>query len=113
MGSTTAYAIETLVTLLGILLLSFVVLFGAKRLGVGRASGPLQLLGRLPLDGRKSVYLVRVGQKSYALLASETTLTKLDDVDSSELPTETPTPPLFAQLLAKATSRKNGDRDAH
>lgn len=113
MGSNTAYAIETLVTLFGILILSFVVLFGAKRLGLGRASGPMQLLGKLPLDGRKSVYLVRVGQKSYALLASETTLTKLDDVDWAEIPAETPNPPLFAQLLAKATSRKKSDDDAH
>jgi flagellar biogenesis protein FliO len=112
MGSTTAYAIETFITLLGILLLAFVVLFGARKLGVGRATGPLELLGRLPLDGRKSVYLVRIGSKSYALLASETNLTKLDDIELSDLPTEPTTSSLFAQLLANAKNRKAGTPNA-
>jgi flagellar biogenesis protein FliO len=112
MGSTTAYAIETLVTLLGILLLAVVVLFGARRLGVGRAVGPLELLGRLPLDGRKSVYLVRIGQKSYALLASETALTKLDEIALGTLPPEVPTSPAFAQLLLKALGKKTDNTDA-
>jgi flagellar biogenesis protein FliO len=112
MGSTTAYAIETLVTLLGILLLAVVVLFGARKLGLGHATGPLELLGRLPLDGRKNVYVVRIGNKTYALLASETGLTKLDELEPSSLPPVSPSTPAFAQLLANALGRKSDSTDA-
>jgi flagellar biogenesis protein FliO len=113
MGSTAAYALETLVTLLGILLLAAIVLFGARRLGVGRATGPLELLGRLPLDGRKSIYLARVGNKVYALLASEAGLSKLDELDPETLPSHDVDKTPFGQLIAKALNRKGQDSHEH
>ena len=57
------YVLETLVTLLAIVALSVLVLLGARRAGMGRSAGPLELVGRLPLDGRRAVYLVRVVRK--------------------------------------------------
>jgi flagellar biogenesis protein FliO len=108
MGSTTAFAVQTLVTLLGIILLAVLLLYGAKRFGIGRATGPLSLLGRLPLEGRKSVYVVRVGSKGYALLASEAGLTKLDEVDVTALTEASAEGPPFTQLLANALSRRSG-----
>ena len=65
------YVVETLVTLLAIVALSVLVLLGARRAGMGRSAGPLELVGRLPLDGRRAVYLVRVGTTVYVVGASE------------------------------------------
>lgn len=110
MGSTTSFAIQTLVTLLGIILLAVLLLYGARRLGLGRTTGPLALLGKLPLEARKSVYVVRIGTKGYALLASEAGLTKLDDLDVTLLPEVSAEVPPFAQLLAKAISRRSEGR---
>ena len=47
------YVLETLVTLLAIVALAVLVLVGARRAGMGRSAGPLELVGRLPLDGRR------------------------------------------------------------
>ena len=82
------YVVETLVTLLAIAALSVLVLIGARRAGMGRAAGPLELLGRLPLDGRRAVYLVRVGGVVYVVGASEAGIAKLGEVaeGSLELP---------------------------
>jgi flagellar biogenesis protein FliO len=66
----------------------------------------MELLGRLPLDGRKAVYLARVGNKVYALLASEGGLTKLDEIDPEAIPPDRSQELPFAKLLAKAISRK-------
>ncbi len=79
------YVVETLVTLLAIVALSVVVLLGARRAGMGRAGGPLELVGRLPLDARRAVYLVRVGTTIYVVGASEAGIAKLGEVEGSAL----------------------------
>jgi flagellar biogenesis protein FliO len=58
-----SYIVQTLVTLTGVVALAVLILYAARRLGMGRAGGPLELVGRLPLDGRRAVYLVRVGRR--------------------------------------------------
>jgi flagellar biogenesis protein FliO len=65
MSPLTSYLVETLVTLAGVVALAVLVLYGGRRLGLGRMSGPLELLGKLPLDPRRAVYLVRVGKVVY------------------------------------------------
>ena len=60
MSPLASYVIETVVTLLGVIALAVLVLYAARRMGIGRPAGPLELVGRLPLDGRRAVYLVRV-----------------------------------------------------
>jgi flagellar biogenesis protein FliO len=102
MGSTAAYAFETTVTLLGVLLLAVIVIWSARRLGMGRATGPLTVLGRLPLENRKSVYVVRVGNKTYALLSSESGLSKLDDLDGDAFISQDPAPSALEKMLARA-----------
>jgi len=87
MSPVTAYIVETLVTLVGVVLLAVVVLYGGRRLGIGRPSGPLELLGRLPLDARRAVYLVRVGKVVYVVGASEGGLTRLAELDAEAVPT--------------------------
>lgn len=80
------YLIETFVTLLGVCALAVVVLWGARRLGVGRPSGPIELCGHLPLDGRRAIYLVKVGEQVFVVGASEGGFTKLGEITASEMP---------------------------
>jgi flagellar biogenesis protein FliO len=57
-----------------------------RRVGVGKSGGPLELLARLPLEGRRAVYLVRVGETVYVLAASEGALEKLGEMPRDSLP---------------------------
>jgi flagellar biogenesis protein FliO len=75
-----SYVVQTAVTLAGVVALAVVLLYGARRAGVGRASGPLELLGRLPLDGRRAVYLVRAGKVVFVIGSSEAGLVKLGEL---------------------------------
>jgi flagellar biogenesis protein FliO len=84
--SYTAYLIETFATLLGVCALAFVVLWGARRLGVGRPTGPIELQGHLPLDARRAIYLIRVGPHVFIIGAGEGGFTKLGELPASELP---------------------------
>lgn len=80
-----AYVIQTVVTLAGVAALALLLVHGARRAGVGRATGPLSVIGRLPLDARRAVYLVRVGRAIYVIGASENGLVKLGEIPETEL----------------------------
>ena len=109
MGSYAGYLIETLVTLVVVCAAAFAVLYGARKLGVGRPSGPVSLAGQLPLDGRRAIYLVRVGAQVIIVGASEAGLTKLGEMPASELPAQANEPTSsFATALARAMGRDTG-----
>jgi flagellar biogenesis protein FliO len=86
MTSYGSYVLETLLTLLAVSVLAFVVLYGARRVGVGRPTPGLELVGRLPIDSRRSVVLVRVARQVYVVGVSEGGLTKLGEILASEFP---------------------------
>lgn len=97
------YVVETLVTLLGIVALSVVLLSALRRVGVGKPGGPLELVARLPLEGRRAVYLVRVGKLVYVVGASESGIAKLGEVPSDALPEAAALEPLrFRDVLKRA-----------
>lgn len=97
------YVVETLVTLLAVVVLCVVVLSALKRAFVGKLGGPLELLARLPLEGRRAVYLVRAGETVYVLAASEHALAKLGELPSAQLPQEPgPYPERFRDVLQRA-----------
>ena len=102
------YVVETLVTLLAIVALAVLVLVGARRAGMGRAAGPLELVGRLPLDARRAVYLVRVGTVVYVVGASEAGIAKLGEVSdgSIELPSAAGPSESFREVLSRALGKK-------
>lgn len=100
-----AYLLETLVTLSAVVLLAFVVLYGARRLGVGAAKGPLELVGRLPIDARRAVYLVRVGELVYVVGASEGGLTKLGEVGADAVSHDPQPPARFADIVTRIKAR--------
>jgi flagellar biogenesis protein FliO len=103
MSPSIAYVLQTLVTLLGVCVLAVAVLVGARRLGVGRPLGPVSLLGRLGLDGRRAVYLVRVGPLVYVVGGSEAGLSKLGELPLEALPPGAEAEPRegFAAILAR------------
>lgn len=95
------YLLETLATLAVVSLLAVAVLWGARRVGVGRAAGPLALWGELPLDARRSIVLVRVAEVVFVVGVGEAGFTKLGELPASALP-EPPKEPLgLASLLLR------------
>ena len=106
-GPYSSYLVETFVTLVVVCGLAFVVLYGARRLGIGQPSGAARLVGRLPLDARRAIYLVKVGAKVLVVGASEAGLTKLAEMDEAELPKEEPAKTTdFGAVLARAMGKK-------
>lgn len=97
------YVVETLVTLLAVVALCVLVLSALRRVGVGKTGGPLELLARLPLEGRRAVYLVRAGETVYVLAASESALAKLGEMPRESLPSAPVLEPqTFRDVLKRA-----------
>ena len=62
---------------------------GLRRLGVSPARGPLQVVARAPLDGRRAIYLVRVGKKRVLVVgAGDSGLSRLGSLSVDELELE-------------------------
>ncbi len=83
-----SYVVQTSVTLVAVLAVAFVVIYGARRAGLGRATGPLSLTGRLSLDARRAVYVVRLYDTEYVLASTETGVVKLGEVQASAFTTD-------------------------
>lgn len=113
MGSYAGYLVETFVTLLAVCGLAFVVLYGARKLGVGRPRGPVELVGQLPLDARRQIYLVKVGTQVLIVGSSEAGFTKLGEMsaeDVASMPEASSSGAPFSEVLSRALggSRKAG-----
>ena len=97
------YVVETLVTLFAVVALCVLLLAALRRAGVGKTGGPLELLARLPLEGRRAVYLVRAGETVYVLAASESALAKLGEMPRDTLPVANEVEPgSFSSVLKRA-----------
>ncbi len=102
MPLTTTYLVETFLTLVAVSLLAVVLLVGARRIGVGRPSGPLRVVGHVPLDARRSIYAVRVGAQVIVVGASEAGLTKLAEMPPEGFPSDgEPGGGAFSRVLAR------------
>ncbi len=110
-GPYASYIVQTLVTLLAVCAIAFVVLYGARRLGIGRPRGPIELVGLLPLEARRSIYLVKVADQVIVVGASEAGFTKLGEIAASEIPGEAPQATMsFADVFARVLRRERSDR---
>jgi len=106
-SSYAGYVVETLVTLLAVCALAMLVLWGARRAGLGRPTGPIELRGHLPLDARRSIYLVKVGEQVFVVGVGEGGFTKLGELSDGELPRVEPAAGVtFGQALARALKRR-------
>ncbi len=94
--------------------------WGLRRLGLPRGGGPLQVLARQPLDGRRAIYLVRVGKRVLVVGAGDGALTRLGStsMEALGLPENPPASPapfrdVLARVLrgksARATTRETTD----
>ena len=89
-GPYASYIVQTLVTLLAVCAVALLVLYGARRLGIGRPRGPIELVGLLPLEARRSIYLVKVVDQILVVGASEAGFTKLGELPAGDLPPPAP-----------------------
>lgn len=97
-----SYLLETLVTLAVVCGLAFVVLYGARRMGLGRARGAVKLVGQLPLDARRSVVLIQVGEQVFVVGVGEAGFTKLGEMAAKDLPAQPAAEPVaFSKVLAR------------
>jgi flagellar biogenesis protein FliO len=65
---------------------AWLVVSGLRKLGVSTPRGPLQIVARTPLDGRRSIYLVRVGARRVIVVgASDAGLSRLGSTTMEEL----------------------------
>jgi len=110
MSAYASYLVETLVTLFGVCALAFVVLYGARRLGAGKATGGIELVGQLPLDARRSIVLVKVGAQVLIVGVGEGGFTKLGETDAASLPPRVASDAPFAAVLARVLGRR-GERE--
>lgn len=105
MGAYGSYLLQTFVTLVAVCALAFAVLWAARRLGVGRPNGAVKLVGHLPLDARRAIYLVKVGAQVYVVGVAEGGMTKLGELPESDVPKEEPER-AFSNVLASALGRE-------
>lgn len=108
MGTYGSYLVETVAMLGVVTAIAFATMLLAKRLGVGRAHGPIELVGQLPVDARRAFYLVKVGSKVFFVGVGEGAFAKLGELTADELPATPPKGPAFAELFSKALSRRAG-----
>jgi flagellar biogenesis protein FliO len=95
-----SYVTESIALLSIIAVLAVLVTLGARRAGLGRVLGPVELLARLPLEPRRSVYLVRVVDRILILGASEAGLVKLGELEKDAVASGAAAArPTFASLL--------------
>jgi flagellar protein FliO/FliZ len=108
-GAYASYVVQTVITLVGVCAIAFGALYGARRLGLGRARGPIELVGLLPLDARRSIVLVKVAGQVLVVGVSEAGFTKLGEVPAAELPPdiERERGGDFGDVLARVLRRKD------
>jgi flagellar biogenesis protein FliO len=85
MSPAAGYIVQTFLALAAVCGLAVFVLWAARRAGVGRPNGPIELVGRLPLEARRSIYLVKVGEVVLVIGAGEGGFTKLGEVPAEGL----------------------------
>lgn len=98
--------LQTLLALAAVCILAWVVLRWSARRGLGLGGGRrVKVLERVPLDGRRALYLVEVGGRVLLLGAGEgASPAVLAELDPKELP-ELPEGKSFGDLVAKLTQK--------
>lgn len=111
MSPEATYVLESLATIAVFGGALYVATRGVRWLSGARARGPLEILARQPLDGRRAIYLVRVGKRVLIVGASDGALTRLGSTSlaSIEAELQAPAEPAgksFRDALARAVTSK-------
>ncbi len=88
MSPEATYVLESLATIAVFGGALYLATWGLRRLGGTRGRGPLEILARQPLDGRRAVYLVRVGKRVLIVGASDSALTRLGSTSLASIEKE-------------------------
>src|SRR5688500_1269096 len=86
-----------------------IVRFGTRRLWGPRGSGVLDVVARVPLEPRRSLYVVEVGGKTLLVGTSEMGLTVLSELDAERIRADLGArPPVrsFAEAIRAAWERR-------
>jgi flagellar protein FliO/FliZ len=86
MGPYATYLLETVLITGGICIVGAAVVGVARRLNRVPNDGAMRLVGHLPLEARRSIYLVEVGSQVLVVGASEAGFTKLGELEAGSLP---------------------------
>lgn len=99
--------LQTLLALAAVCILAWVVLRWSARRGLGVSGRRVKVLERVPLDARRALYLVRIGDRVLLIGggdgASPNVLAELDPDELPELPEE---PASFGALLEKLRGKQ-------
>lgn len=112
-GGYGAFLLETLLILIAVCALAWVVVrFGLRRLyapspGSGGRQAPLRVVARLPLEPRRTVYIIEAAGKTLLVGVSEggamTNLTELDPEAVAAAEAAAPRQKSFLELLKRRT----------
>lgn len=102
--------LQTLLALAAVCILAWIVLRWTSRRGLGLGSGKrVKVLERVPLDGRRALYLVQIGDRVLLIGAGDSAAPAvLAELDPDELPELPDRPSSFGELLAKLRSKPEG-----
>ncbi len=111
MSPEATYVLESLATVALFGGALYVATWGLRRLQGARARGPLEILARQPLDGRRAIYLVRVGKRVLIVGASDSALTRLGSTSLAAIQSELESPgepanKNFRDVLSRALGSK-------
>lgn len=106
--------VTSVVVLAAVCVAAFVVvrLLG-RALSTGRVRGAhlLDVVARVPLEPRRSLYVIEVAGKTLLVGTSEMGLTVLSELDGDEVRARVSTQPSFGDLVKQAWGRRRGLRD--
>lgn len=105
--------VTSLVVLAGVCIAAFIVVRVLGRfLATGRVRGAhlLDVVARVPLEPRRSLYVVEVANKTLLVGTSEMGLSVLSELDAAEVRARVVERPTFAELVKQAWSRRRGLR---
>lgn len=114
MTPATEYILNTSLTLAGIVVLAWLLVYASRRWERAAPRGPLELIGTLRLEGKRAVYLVRIGERVVALGAAEGGMSKVmelapGEISGAALPAEG-FGALFRRLKTRAEETKLGSQ---
>jgi flagellar biogenesis protein FliO len=103
--------LTSLVVLGGVCVAAFLVVrFVGRWVSTGRARGAhlLDVVARVPLEPRRSLYVVEVAGKTLLVGTSEMGLSVLTELDGAEVRSRCVERPSFGELVKQAWSRRRG-----
>jgi flagellar biosynthetic protein FliO len=81
-----AFLVETLAILAVVCAVAWVILkYGVRRAGGWRQAGPLKVLARLPLEPRRTLYVVEAPGKTLLIGVSEGSIATLAELDPAQV----------------------------